>query len=144
MISIFRHLHSGMAYLVLLALLISVLVFLFKWMGNKNFGKGDKTLALITLIFSHLQLVFGLVLYIFGPLGIQLFGTEGLMKNSELRLYAVEHISINIIGIILITIGYSRAKRLTVSKKRFGNLTLFYLLGFILILSRIPWEAWLG
>lgn len=144
MISFFRHLHSGLAYLVLLALIISVLVFLFKWLGSKEFGKGDKVLALLTLIFSHLQLVFGLILYFFGPLGIQLFGTEGLMKNSDMRLYAVEHISVNIIGIVLITLGYSKAKRLANSKKKFSNLTVFYLLGLVLILSRIPWDAWLG
>lgn len=144
MISFFKHLHSGLAYLVLLGLVLSVLVFFIKWMSNKQFGKGDKILALLTLIFTHLQLVFGLVLYFFGPMGLKLFGTEGLMKDSTLRLYAVEHISVNIIGIILITVGYSKAKRLDLSKSKFGNLSVFYLLGLVLILSRIPWNAWLG
>lgn len=144
MISFFKHLHSGLAYLVLLGLVLSVLVFFIKRMKKKEFRKSDRVLALVSLIFTHLQLVFGLILYFFGPMGLRLFGTEGLMKDSTLRLYAVEHISVNLIAVILITVGYSKAKRMENSKGKFGNLSLFYLLGLVLILSRIPWDAWLG
>lgn len=136
-----QHLHSSLAYLVLLGLLISTIVFLAKRGGN--FGKGHKKLALITLIFTHLQLVIGLVLYFVGPLGYATTKIEGFMKDDTLRLYAIEHISINIIAVVLITIGYSSAKRAATSKKKFTKLGVFYLIGLLLILSRIPWKAWM-
>lgn len=139
-----QHLHSGLAYLVLLALLISAVVFLIKRGSASSFSAGDKRLALIALILTHLQLVIGLVLYFIGPKGYAFFEADNVMQNETMRLYAVEHISVNIIGIILVTIGYSRAKRSTKVRKKFGSLGWFYLIGLVLILSRIPWEAWLG
>ena len=66
------------------------------------------------------------------------------MKDAVMRLYAVEHIAVMLIAITLITIGYSRAKRQPNAGKKFRGLALFYSLGLVLILSRIPWEAWLS
>lgn len=143
MMSFIKSIHSSLAYLVLAGLIISAIIFLYKRFSGKEFGPSDKLLALSTLIFSHLQLVFGLILYFFGDMGYQLLKVEGVMKNPAMRLYAVEHISVNIIAIALITIGYSRSKRATANKSRFSNLGYFYLAGLVLILSRIPWDNWL-
>ena len=77
------------------------------------------------------------------PLGFSNLSGE-TMGDSLARLYAVEHPLINLIAVALITIGYSRAKKLTESKSRFRSMYLFYGIGFILILSRIPWTTWLN
>lgn len=138
------HIHSTLAYLVLAGLIVSVLIFWFKRFSSKEFKKSDKTLALITLIFTHLQLVFGLLVYFIGPKGFNYFQVEGFMKDSVMRLYAIEHIGINLLAIALITAGYSRAKRLASDSKKFSSLGIFYLLGLVLILSRIPWDMWLA
>jgi len=139
------HLHSYLPYILLPLLVISAVLFWVKTaQSDASFGKMDKRLALFTLIFSHLQLVFGLLLYFIGPKGFQYLSQEGFMKNSVARFYAVEHISVMIIAIVLITIGYSRAKRSLEMPKKFRTLAIFYTLGLILILSRIPWEAWLS
>ena len=139
-----QHLHSGIPYIFLPLALIAVIVFWLKSINGSNFGKNDKRLALFTLILSHLQLVFGLVLYFIGPKGFIYTSVEGFMKDAVMRLYAVEHISIMLIAIALITVGYSRAKRNPDSKKKFRGLALFYSIALVLILSRIPWEAWLA
>ncbi len=138
------HLHSSLPYLFLPLLLISIISFWIKVGGKAEFGKTDKLLALFTLILSHLQLVFGLLLYFIGPKGFQYFSQEGFMKNDIARFYAVEHISIMIIGIALITVGYSGAKRKSSSPAKFKHLAIYYSIGAVLILSRIPWEAWLS
>jgi len=44
----------------------------------------------------------------------------------------------------LITIGYSRAKKLESSKAKFRSIYMLYAVGLVLILSRIPWGNWLG
>jgi NADH:ubiquinone oxidoreductase subunit 2 (subunit N) len=138
------HLHSSLPYIFLPLLLISLVIFWIKRGKKAEFGKNDKRLALFTLILSHLQLVIGLLLYFIGPKGFDYLSQEGFMKNSIARFYAVEHISVMILGIVLITIGYSGAKRRTESSAKFRHLALFYSLGAVLILSRIPWEAWLS
>ena len=71
---------------------------------------------------------------------IQTLGMGGL--NSEARLLALEHPAINIVAIVLITIGWSRHKKQTTDAGKFKSIALFYTLGLLLILSRIPWNSW--
>lgn len=137
-----QHLHSSLAYLVLAGLLLSGILFLVR-RGSGSFSAGDKRLALITLILTHVQLILGLILYFVGPKGFAYFDNPDVMTNNTMRLYALEHILINILAISLITIGYSRAKRATAAKRKYTLLASFYLVGLVLILSRIPWEIWL-
>ncbi|MGB0177826.1 MAG: hypothetical protein ACPF9D_11715, partial [Owenweeksia sp.] len=68
--------------------------------------------------------------------------SDELMSNPDYRFYAVEHISVMILAVVLITVGHSRSKKAALATQKFRNLTIFFLLGLILILSRIPWEAW--
>jgi NADH:ubiquinone oxidoreductase subunit 2 (subunit N) len=140
----FVHLHSSLPYLILLGLALSTLTFLVKRSGGKGFAKGDKRLAMFTLILVHIQLVVGLVLYVISPIREQAFASGELMSNSTYRFTAIEHPLIMIIAIVLITIGYSKAKRKTEDKAKFGTLGLFYGLGLILVLSRMPWDIWPG
>lgn len=62
--------------------------------------------------------------------------------NAPVRLLAVEHPFINIIALVLITIGWSRHKKLMESERKFKTISIFYGLGLLLILSRIPWGQW--
>ncbi|MEN8845774.1 MAG: hypothetical protein ABF261_05775, partial [Candidatus Arcticimaribacter sp.] len=70
-------------------------------------------------------------------------GMGGVMKDAQTRLYLVEHPFTNIIAIILITMGWSMHKRQTEDGKKFSRIGIFYTLGLLLLLSRIPWDAWL-
>jgi hypothetical protein len=60
--------------------------------------------------------------------------------TTESRLLALEHPLINIM-IALITIGWSKHKKLMTSESKFKTFSIFYGLG-LLILSRI-WKIWL-
>jgi len=64
------------------------------------------------------------------------------MKDSGLRLYFLEHPLMMIIAIVLITMGYSKAKKIADAKKANQTVMIFYILGLLLILSRIPWSTW--
>ena len=69
-------------------------------------------------------------------------GMGVVMSDSTLRLYLVEHPITNIFAVVLITMGWSIHKRQTESGKRFMRIGLFYLLGFGLLISRIPCSEW--
>ncbi len=133
-----KHLHSTLAIVLLLALVIAIIITIANYAGNKPY---NRKIALIGLISAHLQGVIGLVLYFTSPLGLSSFSGEN-MKNSELRLYFLEHPLMMIIALVLITIGYSKAKKLTDQKAANKTVIIFYILGLILILSRIPWSTW--
>jgi len=65
------------------------------------------------------------------------------MKDSTSRLYILEHPLMMLIGIILITIGYMVAKRKSDAIRKQKAILIYYTLGFVFILSRIPWSTWL-
>lgn len=138
-------LHSYLAYVALAVLFLAVANAIMGLVSNRVFtalGK-DFRLSLFALIICHLQLLVGLVLFYLSPSGlnaIQELGMGGM--NAAARLLAVEHPFINIIALILITIGWSRHKKFLEGKKKFKSIAVFYGLGLVLILSRIPWGQW--
>ncbi|WP_235942678.1 hypothetical protein, partial [Salinimicrobium oceani] len=139
-----QFIHSWWAYLVLLVLIISVILSLVGLTSKKDYGATDFRLALFTLIVSHIQLLIGIVLYFVAP-WFKAFGEVGMggvMKDSTLRLYLVEHPLIMIISVILITVGYSKHKKKLTSRPKFKTLAIFYTLALIFMLSRIPWSSW--
>lgn len=131
--------HSGWAYLVLIVLVIAVINALLGYNSKREFTAKDRKIALFALIATHTQLLIGLILYFVSPLGKAAFGQ---MTNAELRLTSLEHPLINIIAIALITIGWSKHKKLISSEAKFKTFSVFYALGLLLILSRIPWNLW--
>ena len=131
--------HSGWAYLALLLLVIAVVNALIGFTSKKEFTAKDRKIAIFGLIGTHTQLLIGLILYFVSPLGLDSFGQ---MSDKMLRLTSLEHPLINLIAITLITIGWSKHKKLTTSKSKFKTFSIFYGLGLVLILSRIPWSLW--
>jgi uncharacterized membrane protein len=131
--------HSGWAYLALLALVIAVVNALIGFFSNKEFTAKDRKIALFALIAIHIQLVVGIIIYFVSPLGKASLGN---MKDAALRLTSLEHPILNIIAIVLITIGWSRHKKLLESKAKFKAFAIFYSLGLVLILAKIPWHLW--
>ncbi len=142
---IIKSLHSYWAYLVLIILVLATVNALIKTFGDKEYSAKDFRISLFALIVSHIQLTIGLILYFVSPrfeLWSELGG--GVMGNSLARLYLVEHPLINIIGVALITIGYSKHKKKLSSNGKLKTIAIFYTIALLLFLSRIPWSTWLG
>ncbi|PAU93230.1 hypothetical protein CK503_12460 [Aliifodinibius salipaludis] len=139
----FQHLHSGLAYLVLLILVGVIGYALMNFINKKPFTEKSRKISLVGLIAAHIQLLIGLVLYVISPMGISNFSGEA-MGDAMSRLYMLEHPLTMIIGIVLITIGYSKAKSGDDDAARYKKILIFYGLGLFLILLRIPWSAWPG
>lgn len=137
----FKHLHSLLAYLVVILIIISVINALIGLIGKRSFIAKDLRIPLFTLILSHIQLLVGLVLFFISPM-IQWFNsnteTANIMKNSSLRLYNLEHPLMMIIGVVFITLGFSSHKKKTTPAAKFRTIFIFYTIGLILILARIP------
>lgn len=144
MYEIFQLIHKALFFVVMLLGLAVLVRAAMGLSGKIAFAETDRKLGLFFLISNHTQLLIGLVLYLFlSPFGLNAItglGMAEVMKNPEYRQIAVEHITTNIIAIILITIGYSKNKKAIDSTVRHKNALIFYGLGLILLLSRIPWD----
>lgn len=135
-----KEFHSGWAYVALVLLVVAVVNAFIGMFSKKEFTAKDRKIAIFGLIGTHTQLLIGLILYFVSPLG---FASLGQMSDKALRLTSLEHPLINIIAITLITIGWTKHKKLTTSESKFKTFSIFYGLGLLLILSRIPWAMWL-
>lgn len=140
MYEIIQKFHSGWAYLTLLILVVAVLNAVVGLVSKKEFVTKDRKIALFALIATHIQILVGVILYFVSPLGWASFGQ---MSDKALRLTSLEHPLINIIAVVLITIGWSKHKKLESSETKFKTFSIYYSLGLLLILSRIPWSMWL-
>lgn len=143
--STLQFIHSYWAYLVVVVVVLATLNALQGHFTKKEYSYKDFRLSLFALIVTHIQLLIGLILYFVSPLGFQSITNNGMaavMKDSYLRLYAVEHITVMILAIVFITVGYSKHKKKLTSAPKFKTLAIFYTIALILLLSRIPWTQW--
>lgn len=145
MYSLLKNVHSYWAYFLLLVLILAILNAIAGKIKGKDFESRDLRLSLFGLIFSHIQLLIGLILYFVSPWFKEWsnLGMGGVMKDSQTRLFLVEHPITNILAIVLITMGWSLHKRQSDPGKKFLRIAVFYGLGLLLLLSRIPWDSWL-
>ena len=141
--SVLQNIHSYWAYIVLLMLAVAIGNALIGKLMNKSFIIIDLRISLFVLIVTHIQLLFGLILYLVSPrFSAWQEGIGAVMGDTSLRLYLVEHPITNIFAVILITMGWSMHKRQAESGKKFLRIGLFYFLGAVLLLTRIPWSEW--
>jgi uncharacterized membrane protein len=89
----------------------------------------------------HLQFVVGLsVYYTSEKINIFLENVKESMSIYELRFFAVEHSSIMLLAIILITIGSFKSKRIEDDRAKYKIQMKYFTIGLILILASIPWN----
>jgi cbb3-type cytochrome oxidase subunit 3 len=131
--------HSGWAYIALLLLVIAVVISVIGFTSKKEFTPTNRKIALFALIACHIQLLIGLILHFVSPVGYALLGE---MKDKAVRLTSLEHPLINIIALVLITIGWSKHKKVVEGVAKHKLIAIFYGIGLVLILSRIPWSLW--
>jgi len=138
-----KTIHSYWAYLVLTVLIITVANAIYGLLKKKSFSDKDLRLGLFTLIFSHIQLLIGLGWYFSSPYykALKANGSE-VMGDAASRLLAIEHPVMMILATIIITIGWSKHKKKAEDHKKFKTFVIFYGIGLLLILSKIPWNQW--
>lgn len=139
-----RLLHSYWAYIVLFTLIFAIINALKGFRSKRNFESKDLRISLFAMITTHIQLVIGFISYYLSNYyaTMRAVGMGEVMKSSELRKPLVEHPIIIIIAVVLITIGFVKHKKKTSDIAKFRTISIYYILGLILILSRIPWELW--
>ncbi len=123
----FLHLHSMMSYVVVGLLAISFIAALVG-LAKGQHKVFDHKLGLFTLIFAHLQLLVGIGMYFMSD-----------KVAAGLSRYKFEHPTLMIISIALITVAFSKTKRMEDPKQKQKLKTILYGIALVLIISRIPW-----
>jgi len=129
-----KYLHSGFRFVVLLLILLAIVQSLAGWLGKKTYTDGNRKINLFAMIAAHTQLLIGLAVYFVSPF-VQ-FGSQ-TMKEATTRYWSVEHISMMIFAIILITIGHSKSKKAILPEAKHRAIAIFYLLAVVVIVVAI-------
>lgn len=132
--SFFKYLHSGFRYVALVLILLAIIQAISGLAGKKAYTDGNRKVNLFALISAHTQLLIGLVLYFLSPF-VQF--SNQTMKQPEIRYWTVEHLTMMIFAIVLITVGYSRSKKAILPEAKHRAIVIFYLLAVVVILAAI-------
>ena len=134
--------HSGWRYIIIILMLLGII---YGWQaskGKKPFAGATKKMGMFTMIAMDLQLVVGLILYFFwlsSQTNFKIAKLTDQLGVPQFRSITLEHAIGMLIAIILVHIGYSKAKKalndIDAGKKQF----VWFLIAFILILLSIPW-----
>jgi hypothetical protein len=134
-------LHNLLRWGVLLGGLYAITKSVLGLIHKRDFTTAENRAQVIFVMFCHTQLLLGLILYFISPVVQEALGNMGAaMKDSRLRLYGVEHISINIIAIALIQMGRTLSKKAIDPVIKHKRAVIWFSIGLLLILSRIPWQ----
>ena len=136
---ILKHTHSGLRWLFLLIIIFAIVNAIRKWKSGDKFGAKDKLLNIITIALTHTMGIIGIVLFFISP---KIQFTEGFMKNDQIRFYLTQHTFGMVLAIILITIGYSKAKKAAEDKAKFKKTAIWFTISLLIALISIPWPFW--
>ncbi|MCF8241832.1 MAG: hypothetical protein K9J16_10630 [Melioribacteraceae bacterium] len=134
--------HSILRWVVVISAIYTLYKSYSGFFGNKKWDSLDDKGSLLFSISMDLQVLIGLLLFFFiSPVTQQILSDFGFaMKDSILRYWAVEHITIMIIALALIHIGRAKVKKAGSDKQKHKLGMIFYTIAVILILAGIPWS----
>lgn len=134
-------LHSLTRWLVLSSLIFAIILSYRGWLLHKPYLKFDNSVRHITATVAHIQLVLGIWLYIISPIvSYFLHHFSIAVHERAIRFFGMEHVTMMLVGITVITIGSAKAKRKTTDTERFKTMAIWFTVALLIILSSIPWS----
>lgn len=133
-------LHSLFRWVVLIALIYSIIRASNGYFRKKVFSKTDNSLRHWTATIVHIQLLLGIGLYSVSPIvNYFLHQYREAVHQREIRFFGMEHSTMMIIAVVIITIGSAKAKRKPTDREKFKTMAIWYSIGLFIILTSIPW-----
>jgi hypothetical protein len=138
--SIVLTLHSFVRWVLVIVAIVAVARAFAGWLGKKEWATLDGQLGMLLSSAADLQMLLGLILYIFlSPLTQAVFKDFGAaMSDPVLRYWGVEHIVMLFAAVVLIHIGQMMARRAEAALK-YKWAAIFFGLALLAMLVAIPW-----
>jgi hypothetical protein len=135
------HTHNLTRWLVLGAALVALVLAVMALAGRKPYQPRHRLANLTFVTSMDLQLVIGGVLYIISPLVRAALADMGsAMGNTELRFYAVEHMSVMLVAVALAHIGSILIRRASTDQAKHARALLWFGLSITAVIFSIPWN----
>jgi len=129
-----EHAHSGIRWIALILIIYTVYKAFIGIKNTEDYTAKHKMLALGTLISFHTMVLIGFSL---------LFSSEktGItnMFQQPYRFFTIEHPIMMVLAVVLVTMGYSKAKKEEAASLKFRKILIYYSVALLLVLLAIPW-----
>jgi hypothetical protein len=133
--------HSLIRWFVLISFLFAIFWGYRGCLLKKPFLKFDNSVRHITATIAHVQLIIGLWLYFISPIvAYFLYNFSTAVHNRQVRFFGMEHVTMMLTGIVLITIGSAKAKRKATDQEKFKTMAIWFTIALLVILSSVPWS----
>lgn len=143
MYGILLFLHNWSRWLVVVAAVYALYVAYNGWLMRRAFTANDRRAGVIYGAVSGLQLILGLLLYLWpGGLVMGTLSNSGMgaaMKNAETRYFLTQHSVAMLVAILLINFGSTYAKRAADDTGRFKRVAIIDTIATLIIILSIPW-----
>ncbi|MES2559133.1 MAG: hypothetical protein V4590_05300 [Bacteroidota bacterium] len=135
-------LHNLIRWGVLLGGLYAITKSALGLIHKREYTSKENMAHTLFVAFCHAQLLLGIILYMVSPRVDQALanGFGAAMKNADDRFLVLEHIMTMVIGVAFIQIGRTLSKKATDAMAKHKKSLIFFSIGLLLILSRIPWQ----
>jgi hypothetical protein len=143
MYTIILSLHNITRWLVLIFGIVAVVRAFLGLLRQREWTETDRKSGILFGSFMDVQLLLGLLLYIFfSPITKTAFSNfSGAMRDSSLRFFAVEHVLIMVIAIVLTHVGSMMVKKATLAVSKHRRALVWYGVALLLVLAMIPWPS---
>lgn len=126
--------HSVVRYFILVFLMIVIVRSLMGWQQKSPYSALDDKFSLWLFMFTHTQLLIGLIVYFVSPAVIF---SAASMKDTVARYWLVEHVTMMAIAIVLITMARITAKKMADAVAKHKRLFIFNTIALVIILIAI-------
>lgn len=125
--------HSLLRWCVLLSVALAGLLALWGYLRREPIIGWHRAMAMLAMAFCHLQLVIGLWLYSLR------FKRFQYLPADQGRYWKMEHLTLMLAGIALVTLGHTLSKRTNDEMRKQWYIALSYLIALALFLVATPW-----
>jgi hypothetical protein len=141
--SIFLTIHSLTRWAVLITAVLAIVTAWQGWSGSVAWTATKARFASWFVNTTSIQLVIGLILYgALSPITLKAFSDFGAaMKDSAIRYWAVEHMTMMLIAVALVHIGSGRIRKGADDKAKHRAAAIFFTIAFVFIMASIPWSG---
>lgn len=133
--------HNILRWIVLVLAVVALLQAYIGWIGKREYSELDRKAGVFFSVSLDIQVFLGILLYVFlSPItrtAFQDFSTA--MTIPEIRFFAVEHILMMILAVILVHVGMILTKKATSDVSKFRRAATWYSLAFLVVIMAIPW-----
>lgn len=132
--------HSILRWFVLGSLFYSVFIAYKGYSLQLSFTKKDNSIRHWTATIAHIQLIFGILIYVQSPI-VKYFWANfnTAIQNVDAAFFGLIHIVLMLVSIVLITVGSALAKRKQADRDKFKTMVVWFSIALLIIFVAIPW-----